>query len=95
MLVKKKIDFSKEKTNNANWRVEEKINIENIGFEDLYGLLKEIDKNLEKGNADVAFNKRILTLNTHLEEKIYMNSDGTMIKSRIPRLSFHSYITTS
>ena len=93
-LLKYKIHLSEEKAFCANWRAEEKKNIENIGLKDLFDLLREADYQIKNGRAGVDFPNRLLVATTHLEEKIYMNSDGANIRSRVPRLSFYSFITT-
>ncbi|MCP8308140.1 MAG: TldD/PmbA family protein [archaeon] len=94
-LLKNKVLLSEEKSINVDWKAEEKKRIENIGFDDLFGLLKDIDYLIKDGKADVSFPNRLFVSSTLLEEKVYMNSNGAMIKSRVPRVSFHSYITTS
>ncbi|MGQ9468518.1 MAG: TldD/PmbA family protein [Nitrososphaerales archaeon] len=94
-LLKHKVLLSEEKSINVNWKAEEKKSVENIGFDDLFGLLRDIDHLIKDGKADVAFPNRLLVSSTSLEEKVYMNSDGMMIKSRVPRVCFSSYITTS
>ncbi len=94
-ILKHQVLFSKEKSVNADWRADEKKKIENIGFDDLFGLLKDIDHLIKDGKANVSFPNRLLVSSTLLEEKVYMNSNGTKIRSRVPRVGFHSYITTS
>ena len=94
-LLKYKILLSEEKSINADWKAEERKKIENVSFEDLLGLLKDIDNLIKNGKNGVSFPNRLLESSTLLEEKVYMNSDGAMIKSRVPRVSFSSYITTS
>ncbi|MEM3383619.1 MAG: TldD/PmbA family protein [Nitrososphaerales archaeon] len=94
-LLKNKVNLSEEKSINADWKAEEKKNIENVGFEDLFSLIKDIDNLIKNGKKDVSFPNRLLSSSTLLEEKIYINTNGTKIKSRVPRVSFSSYITAS
>jgi len=94
-LIKHKVLLSEEKSIKVDWKAEEKKRIENIGFDDLFSLLKDMDYLIKDGKADVSFPNRLLVSSTLLEEKVYMNSDGAMIRSRVPRVGFHSYITTS
>lgn len=54
-LLKHKVLFSEEKSINANWKAEEKKRIENIGFDDLFGLLKDMDHLIKDGKSDVSF----------------------------------------
>jgi len=51
-LVKNKIFLSKEKAYIANWRAEEKKNIENISFEDLFRVLSDIDIQIKNGRDE-------------------------------------------
>ncbi|MCP8316573.1 MAG: TldD/PmbA family protein [archaeon] len=94
-LLKHKVLLSKGKSIKVDWKASEKKRIENIGFDDLFSLLKDVDHSIKDGKADVSFPNRLLVSSTLLEERVYMNSDGAMIRSRVPRVGFHSYITTS
>ncbi|NWG08829.1 MAG: TldD/PmbA family protein [Nitrososphaerales archaeon] len=94
-LLKHRILLSEEKAIRANWRAEEKKSVENVGFEELLELLKDIDLLIKDGRRGVAFQNRLLLSSILLEEKIYMDSNGAVIRSRVPRVGFHSYITTS
>jgi TldD protein len=94
-LLKQKVLLSQEKSISASWKAEEKKRIENIGFDDLFGLLKDIDHLIKDGKYDVSFPNRLLVSSTLLEEKFYINNNGAKIKSRVPRVGFSSYITTS
>lgn len=93
-LLQNKVLLSEEKSIDADWKAEEKKRIENVGFEDLFSLIKDIDNLIKNGKNEVSFPNRLLSSSTLLEEKIYMNSNGVKIKSRVPRVSFSSYITT-
>ncbi|MCP8319009.1 MAG: TldD/PmbA family protein [Candidatus Methylarchaceae archaeon HK01B] len=94
-LLEYKILLSEERAINEDWRAEEKKSIENVGFEDLFEMLKNIEYQIKDGKAGVAFPNRLLVSTTLLEEKMYMNSNGARITSRVPRLGFYSYVTTS
>ncbi|MGQ9719391.1 MAG: TldD/PmbA family protein [Nitrososphaerales archaeon] len=94
-LLKHRILLSEEKAIRANWRAEEKKSVENVSFKELLELLKDIDLLIKDGRRGVAFQNRLLLSSILLEEKIYMDSNGAMIRSRVPRVGFHSYITTS
>jgi TldD protein len=94
-LLKHRIILSEEKAIRVDWRAEERKSVENIGLEELLSLLKDIDLLIKDGRKGVAFQNRLLLSSILLEEKIYMNSNGAMMRSRVPRVGFHSYITTS
>lgn len=94
-ISKQKIRVSNEKTIISNWAADERKSLENVGFDDLLYSLKDFDSIVKDGKGDVAFSNRLLVLATSLEEKVFANSDGTMLKSRVPRVSFHGFITAS
>ena len=77
----KKVEFSEEKSYEDSWSVEEKKNIENMGLEDKIEYLMDIDKSLK---AEM----KMQMLRDKIIEKIYMNSEGSLIKARIPRVEY-------
>ena len=93
-FTKQKIGFSNEKSHQAKWSAPEKKNIENVGIEDLARVLKELDNSIKNGKNGVEFPNRLFFLRTMLVERIYVNSDGANLRGRVPRLQFHSYIST-
>jgi len=94
-LIKEKIVFSKDKMIRTKWSAEEKQRIEDVDISQMIKLLKELDNIIKKGFRQVAFNNRFLVIETMLEEKIYFNSDGANIESRVPRVLFRSYVGAS
>lgn len=93
-LLKHKVLLSEEKSIKADWKSEEKKSVDSVDFDDLFGLLKDIDNLIKDGKNGVSFPNRLLASSILLEEKIYLNSNGVMMKSRVPRVGFSSYITT-
>ncbi len=73
--------FSQEKSYQDSWEAEEKKKIENMGMEEKIELLLDIDKSLTAPMKIQALHDKII-------EKIYMNSEGSLIKARIPRVEY-------
>lgn len=76
-----KVGFSEEKSYEDSWSVEEKKKIEDFGTEEKIEYLLDVDKTLK---AEM----KIQMLHDKVIEKIYMNSEGTFIKARIPRVEY-------
>jgi len=75
------VPFSQEKTYEDSWSVEEKKRIENMALEEKIKYLLDIDRALKAP-------MKIQTLHDKIVEKIYMNSEGTLIRARIPRVEY-------
>jgi len=90
-LFKKPVSFSREKVEVAKWCVEEKRPIEEATGEWLMDKLKELDKAIIEKGRNVK--DRFLTMNSSLEEKYFVTSEGAKILSRVPRLEFYGVIT--
>ncbi|MBI4258404.1 MAG: TldD/PmbA family protein, partial [Thaumarchaeota archaeon] len=48
-----------------------------------------------KGKHGVSFVNKLLSASIMTEEKIYLNSDGADLRSRVPRFQFYSFVTAS
>ncbi len=94
-ILKSPIVFSKEKSVQKNWSADEKENLKNVQIHDMVSVLKEVDGYISTFNSDVNLTNRSLGLDNSIEEKFYVNTDGTRLLSRVPRVSFHSLITAS
>jgi TldD protein len=88
--VKEKIRFSVEASHNEKWTAEEKKKVEDISVETMISLLKEIDSRLAGISTDVTFPNRMLGVGYELDEKVYGNTDGSRIESRVPRVFFQN-----
>ena len=94
-ISKSPIKFSQEKSNKNEWVAIEKDNLKNIHVDDMISVLKEVDGYITSFNSDISLPNRTLILDNSIEEKFYVNTDGTHLLSRVPRVSFHSQITAN
>ena len=90
--MKKPIRLSNLKINKANWEVKQKHKFGSIDVEKKIELLQNIDKLFRK-KSDVKFPSRILSINENLREQTFLNSEGTYITSKVPRVSFLYFMT--
>jgi TldD protein len=93
LVLEEKIRFSDEENHVDKWSVEEKKRVDNVSVETIISLLKDVDKGLAQPMAEVSFPNRIFYAGWNVEEKIYANSDGTRLESRIPRVFYQGIIT--
>ncbi len=90
-ILKKPIKFSEEKTFKDKYIVKEKIKLENVSLERKIKKILEIEKELIKTKIKLPI--RFFEYSDEIREKIFMNSEGTFILSKIPRISFEYMIT--
>lgn len=94
-MVKNPVRFSREKMEKAKWAAAEKKKLANVGADDLFKLLRELDSSIGKEKHEVSFVNKLLSASITVEEKIYLNSDGADLRSRVPRFQFYSFVTAS
>jgi TldD protein len=92
-LLKKKIEVSEQKAHNVKWEVEEKKKVEDVSVEDMVSFLKEVDNLILEDKNEPKFANRVLNLSVSIEEKVYANSDGSFIKSKVSRVGFSSMLS--
>ncbi len=92
-VIKDKIHFSIEDTHVEKWGTEEKKKVENVSVESVISLLKDVDKTIAKPISDVSFPNRMVFAGHDVEEKVYVNTDGSRLESRVPRVYFASILT--
>ncbi len=85
--IKKEINFSEEKTNKANYTVKQKKNFFDLSADEKIKSLLEVDKTIRDVNT------RYFSLQVNETEKYLLNSEGTKIKSVIPRISVYYLLT--
>jgi TldD protein len=90
--MKKPVRLSNLKVNNTKWEVKQKYKIGSIDVENKIKFLQNLDK-LFLRKKDVKFPSRLLSINENLREQIFLNSEGTCITSKVPRISFLYFMT--
>jgi TldD protein len=88
-ILKKPIEFSKEKVYNDSYEVKQKINLKDVSQEEKIKAVLEIEKALL--NKKLAM--RYFELYDEFKEKIYVNSEGSRIISKVPRIGFEYALT--
>jgi TldD protein len=89
--LKAPISLSKEETFVDKYEVKEKIKLESISLQEKIKNILDIEKTLLDTNLNLPM--RYFEQSDELREKIYMNSEGTKIISKIPRVSLEYMIT--
>jgi len=56
--------------------------------------LRELDKIIETAHKDAKYPNRFNNLSERVTQKVYANSDGTLIISSIPRIAFFTFFVT-
>lgn len=90
-ILKKSITLSEEKAFKDSYSVKEKTKIEDIDLEEKIKDIFEIEKRLVSSRIKLPI--RYLDYSDSIREKIFMNSEGTLIQSKIPRISLEYMIT--
>ena len=92
-ILKEKIHFSNEETQVEKWGTQERKKLEDVSVESMISLLRDVDKTLALPISDVAFPNRMFFVGYDIEEKVYANTDGSKLESRVPRVHFASILT--
>jgi TldD protein len=85
--LKEPIALSQEKAVKERWEVKPKINLADISPKEKMDYLFEIEKSLKQIRNRLV--SRVFQLETSDEEKYYVNSEGTKIESKIPRVMMY------
>jgi len=88
---KDKIAFAEEESVKANWKVPEKKKIEDASPETKIETLAEMDKTLTSQGINVA--ARMFSFGINFTEKYFVNTEGSVISSYVPRISAYGFIT--
>ena len=91
-ISKSPIKFSNEKSLKRDWAANEKENLKNVHVDEMISVLNEVDGYITSFNSDVSIANRTLILDTSVEEKFYINTDGSHLLGRVPRVAFYSQI---
>lgn len=92
-IVREPITLSEERPYKADYQVKQRLPLENITPETKIKELLTIDKAILSTGLNVP--ARFLTLKDELREKYYVNSEGSKIRSKIPRVLFDYLLTVS
>ncbi|MEM4589911.1 MAG: TldD/PmbA family protein, partial [Candidatus Micrarchaeia archaeon] len=85
-----KIEFSREKSERSRYGVKEKKKISDIGIDEKIEFVKDIERGLLDSKAKI-FSSTFYYVDT-LTNKYYLNSEGSIIESNIPRIDlFYSF----
>jgi TldD protein len=84
---KQPIKLSEEKTVKTSWNVQQNIDIRNINIEEKISMLQEMDKAILSEESNIKFPSRFISYTDRLTFKYYINSEGTEIRSEVPRIS--------
>lgn len=87
--VKKPVEMSNEKVYQDSYEVKQKVNLEDIGQGEKIKELLEVDKALIKKKLAM----RYFELYDDIKEKVYVNSEGSKIVSKIPRIGLDYNLT--
>jgi len=88
---KDKISFAGEKSAKVSWRAKEKWKIKDIAAETRIATFAEMDKTLTSEGIDIP--GRMFRSGTTLTEKYFVNTEGSVISSYVPRVSAYAYLT--
>ena len=88
---KNKIVFAEEKGVKANWKVGEKKKIEDVSPETRIETFMELDKDLTSQGINVP--GRMFSFGTGLTEKYFINTEGSVISSYVPRVGAYGFVT--
>lgn len=87
--LKNPVEISKEKVSTDNYEVKQKINLENVSQEEKIKAVMELDKALLSKKLAM----RYFELYDEVKEKLYVNSEGSKIISKIPRVGLDYALT--
>lgn len=90
-LRSSRIRFSREEAYSVRWEVLEKKPIENWSFSDKIDFFKSIDKTIIDLGINVA--SRYLAYSERVTERLYINTEGAQVASRVQRPTMFSMIT--
>lgn len=88
---KESISFTEEKGAEAEWSVEEKKKIEDIPPEDKIEELMEVDESLAASKIKIP--GRIIGCTIGLTNKYFVNSQGSVISSLVPKIAAFTFMT--
>jgi TldD protein len=88
---KDKITFAKERSVQTTWKAEEKKKIEDVPAETRIAIFTEMDHDLTSQGINVP--GRMFRSGTTLTEKFFVNTEGSVISSYVPKVNAYAFIT--
>jgi len=88
---KEPIVFAEEPAVDTRWEVRQEIDLAGVGPEQRIEELNSIDRSL--ASLEVAVPGRMLAASDERVEKYVVTSEGTRIRSKVPRLNTYAYLT--
>ncbi|MFH1209256.1 MAG: TldD/PmbA family protein [archaeon] len=82
-----KVYLSKDPSFKKDYEVKEKEKTQDLTADKKIGFLMELDKDIKDVHT------RFFYLSDNITEKYYINTDGSRITSKIPRIHFYAYLT--
>jgi TldD protein len=92
-LKSDEIRFSEDEAYSLDWNVSEKKSLENWSLSDKIAFLKSLDETIM--NMGVNVSSRYISYSEESTERVYGNTEGALISSRVPRPSLFALITVT
>jgi len=88
---KDKITFAKERSVQTTWKAEEEKKIEDVPAETRIAIFTEMDHDLTSQGINVP--GRMFRSGTTLTDKYFVNTEGSVISSYVPKVNAYAFIT--
>jgi len=88
-----KSGFSTEKSHKANYKIFEKTPLAGVTTKDRVSVLRRIEDSIVASKISVP--GRFLSLSDSQTEKLFLNTEGSRIKSSVPKVNFYYYLTVA
>lgn len=85
-LMKSSIEFDESRVGRASYEVVPKVKLEDYSVEDRVGLGKEIYSAVRESLKQARLAVLTFGIDTHVQRKVIVNSDGALVRSVIPRI---------
>ncbi len=94
-IIKKPISMSEERLGRTSYEVKTNKNPENYSSEDLINQIIELYKSIDFNRYKIEIKSVLINFSYTIEEKSIINSDGGLVKSKIPRVQMSYSMTAS
>lgn len=88
---KNKIRFAEEKSVKADWKVQEERKIDDLSPDTRIKILTELDSVLASQKMNIP--ARMFGFGTTITDKYFVNTEGSVISSRVPRIGAYGFMT--